>query len=319
MSLREETLLSKLYFVRCSLLQKAFWQDKAHFKMYAPLPQKGMETGMKKFRIWILAALAAALCLLCGCSAEDFALPHEVQLAVGQQCALAGELRFTGSLSDITPQDRAEFAQAVTDAVVHIASTDPSVAAVDQDGIVTAVTPGTATVLVSCVDLDFYAEVNINVMEAATPESAALATPETAAQSTPETATPESAEPATPEYAASPETAIPETATPERAAPATPETAATPQTATPETATPESAAPATPESAATPETAKTATPETAAPLKMPRATEAPAATREETTAADEKTREPFREFLKKAGSTVANFLGWLFDKSKTTG
>jgi len=42
----------------------------------------------------------------------------------------------------------------VTDAVVHIASTDPSVAAVDQDGNVTAVTPGTATVLVSCVDLD---------------------------------------------------------------------------------------------------------------------------------------------------------------------
>ena len=276
--------------------------------MYAPLPQKGMETGMKKFRIWILAALAAALCLLCGCSAEDFALPHEVQLAVGQQCALAGELRFTGSLSDITPQDRAEFAQAVTDAVVHIASTDPSVAAVDQDGNVTAVTPGTATVLVSCVDLDFYAEVNINVVEAATPESAALATPETAAQSTPETATPESAEPATPE-----------TATPESAEPATPETAATPENATPETATPESAAPATPESAATPETAKTATPETAAPPKMPRATEAPAATREETTAADEKAREPFREFLKKAGSTVANFFGGLFDKSKTTG
>lgn len=276
--------------------------------MYAPLLQKGMETGMKKFRIWILAALAAALCLLCGCSAEDFALPHEVQLAVGQQCALAGELRFTGSLSDITPQDRAEFAQAVTDAVVHIASTDPSVAAVDQDGNVTAVTPGTATVLVSCVDLDFYAEVNINVVEAATPESAALATPETAAQSTPETATPESAAPATPE-----------TATPESAEPATPETAATPENATPETATPESAAPATPESAATPETAKTATPETAAPLKMPRATEAPAATREETTAADEKAREPFREFLKKAGSTVANFFGGLFDKSKSTG
>ena len=276
--------------------------------MYAPLLQKGMETGMKKFRIWILAALAAALCLLCGCSAEDFALPHEVQLAVGQQCALAGELRFTGSLSDITPQDRAEFAQAVTDAVVHIASTDPSVAAVDQDGNVTAVTPGTATVLVSCVDLDFYAEVNINVVEAATPESAALATPETAAQATPETATPESAAPATPE-----------TATPESAEPATPETAATPENATPETATPESAAPATPESAATPETAKTATPETAAPPKMPRATEAPAATREETTAADEKAREPFREFLKKAGSTVANFFGGLFDKSKTTG
>lgn len=297
--------------------------------MYAPLPQKGMETGMKKFRIWILAALAAALCLLCGCSAEDFALPHEVQLAVGQQCALAGELRFTGSLSDITPQDRAEFAQAVTDAVVHIASTDPSVAAVDQDGNVTAVTPGTATVLVSCVDLDFYAEVNINVVEAATPESAALATPETAAQSTPETATPESAAPATPETAATPESAVPvtpetaaqstlETATPESAEPATPETA-TPETATPETATPESAAPATPESAATPETAKTATPETAAPPKMPRATEAPAATREETTAADEKTREPFREFLKKAGSTVANFFGGLFDQSKTTG
>ncbi len=275
--------------------------------MYAPLPQKGMETGMKKFRIWILAALAAALCLLCGCSAEDFALPHEVQLAVGQQCALAGELRFTGSLSDITPQERAEFAQAVTDAVVHIASTDPSVAAVDQDGNVTAVTPGTATVLVSCVDLDFYAEVNINVVEAATPESAALATPETAAQATPETATPESAAPATPE-----------TATPESAEPATPETA-TPETATPETATPESAAPTTPESAATPETAKTATPETAAPPKMPRATEAPTATREETTAADEKTREPFREFLKKAGSTVANFFGGLFDQSKSTG
>lgn len=286
--------------------------------MYAPLPQKGMETGMKKFRIWILAALAAALCLLCGCSAEDFALPHEVQLAVGQQCALAGELRFTGSLSDITPQDRAEFAQAVTDAVVHIASTDPSVAAVDRDGNVTAVAPGTATVLVSCVDLDFYAEVNINVVEDATPESAALATPETA--------TPESAAPATPETAATPESAVPvtpetaaqstpETATPESAEPATPETAATPETTTPETATPESAAPATPESAATPETAKTATPETAAPPKMPRATEAPAATREETTAADEKTREPFREFLKKAGSTVANFFGGLFDKS----
>ena len=45
--------------------------------------------------------------------------------------------------------------------------------------------------------LDFYAEVNINVVEAATPESAALATPETAAQAAPETATPESAAPAT--------------------------------------------------------------------------------------------------------------------------
>ena len=315
---------------QCSLLQKAFWQGKVRFEKGAPLPQKGMGTGMKKFRIWILAALAAALCLLCGCSAEDFALPHEVQLAVGQQCALAGELRFTGSLSDITPQDRAEFAQAVTDAVVHIASTDPSVATVDQDGNVTAVAPGTATVLVSCVDLDFYAEVNIDVVEAATPESAAPATPETAAQATPETATPESAALATPETAATPESAAPatpetaaqatpETATPESAAPATPETAATPKTATPETATPESAAPATPESAATPETAKTATPETAAPPKTPIATEAPTVTQEETTAADEKTREPFREFLKKAGSTVANFFGGLFDKGKTTG
>ena len=254
--------------------------------MYAPLLQKGMETGMKKFRIWILAALAAALCLLCGCSAEDFALPHEVQLAVGQQCALAGELRFTGSLSDITPQDRAEFAQAVTDAVVHIASTDPSVAAVDQDGNVTAVTPGTATVLVSCV----IAWPNVR------PDTPGMYSKlKSISPATPETATPESAEPATPE------------------------TAATPENATPETATPESAAPATPESAATPETAKTATPETAAPPKMPRATEAPAATREETTAADEKAREPFREFLKKAGSTVANFFGGLFDKSKSTG
>ena len=66
-------------------------------------------------------------------------------------------------------------------------------------------------------------------------------------------------------------------------------------------------------------TPETATPETAAPPKMPRATEAPAATREETTAADEKTREPFREFLKKAGSTVANFFSGLFDQSKSTG
>ena len=280
---------------------------------------------MKKFKIWILAALAAALCLLCGCSAEDFALPHEVQLAVGQQCALAGELRFTGSLADITPQDRAEFAQAVTDAVVHIASTDPSVATVDQDGNVTAVAPGTATVLVSCVDLDFYAEVNIDVVEAATPESAAPATPETA--------TPESAAPATSETAATPETAAtatpetaaptaPETATPESAAPATPETAApaTPETASPESAaTPESAAPATPESAATPETAKTATPETAVPPKTPKATDPPATAQEETTAAEEKTREPFREFLKKVGSTVADFFGGLFDRGKTTG
>ena len=85
--------------------------------MYAPLPQKGMETGMKKFRIWILAALAAALCLLCGCSAEDFALPHEVQLAVGQQCALAGELRDTEAALSHTSQ--------LMGAVVQYAKTRP--------------------------------------------------------------------------------------------------------------------------------------------------------------------------------------------------
>ena len=44
--------------------------------------EQNMDTGMKKFRIWILAALAAALCLLCGCSAEDFALPHEVRQGI---------------------------------------------------------------------------------------------------------------------------------------------------------------------------------------------------------------------------------------------
>ena len=287
--------------------------------MYAPLPQKGMETGMKKFRIWILAALAAALCLLCGCSAEDFALPHEVQLAVGQQCALAGELRFTGSLSDITPQDRAEFAQAVTDAVVHIASTDPSVAAVDQDGNVTAVTPGTATVLVSCVDLDFYAEVNINVV------------PRRKAQPSRPRRPPPRLPPKRQRRRAlrrRPRKQLQHLKarflSPRRLLPSRPRKQPRRRMLNPQRLkllllqrplSPESAAPATPESAATPETAKTATPETAAPPKMPRATEAPAATREETTAADEKTREPFREFLKKAGSTVANFFGGLFDKS----
>ena len=85
--------------------------------MYAPLPQKGTETGMKKFRIWILAALAAALCLLCGCSAEDFALPHEVQLAVGQQCALAGELRDTEAALSKTSE--------LMGAVVQYAKTRP--------------------------------------------------------------------------------------------------------------------------------------------------------------------------------------------------
>lgn len=286
---------------------------------------------MKRFRIWILAALAAALCLLCGCSAEDFALPRDIQLAVGQQCALTEEVRYTGKLSDITPQDMQEFAQAAENAVVHIASTDPDVAAVDQEGNVTAVAPGTATILVSCVDFDFYAEVNVQVAEPqATPESAAPATPETA----------------TPESAAAPETATPETATPESAA--TPETAAdagstatpetaTPQAATPETAepaTPESAAPATPESAATPETATpetaaregTATPESAAAAESaaatpetalaPKATPEPEPTQDETVQAEEKPKEPFREFLKKAGSTVADFFAGLFEGKK---
>ena len=132
-------------------------------------------------KVYNLKQMAATLQYLREHELGDYdALAAKTSGAVDRFHALAGELRFTGSLSDITPQDRAEFAQAVTDAVVHIASTDPSVAAVDQDGNVTAVTPGTATVLVSCVDLDFYAEVNINVVEAATPESAALATPETA-------------------------------------------------------------------------------------------------------------------------------------------
>lgn len=186
MSFREGTLLSKIVLHAMFVITESiFGRIRQHFKMYAPLASRKERKPVEKVQDLDFGRAAAALCLLCGCSAEDFALPHEVQLAVGQQCALAGELPFTGSPFRYYAAGPGRVCQAVTDAVVHIASTDPSVAAVDQDGNVTAVTPGTATVLVSCVDLDFYAEVNINVVEAATPESAALATPETAAQSTP--------------------------------------------------------------------------------------------------------------------------------------
>lgn len=269
---------------------------------------------MKRIRLLGFAALLTVmLCVLCGCSAEDFRLPQQIALQTGQQCSLPGELRYTGDLSEVTAQERQAFLAAAGSAVVHFASTDPDVAAVDQGGVVTALTPGTATVLVSCVDLDFYAEVQITVhTPGATPESA---TPETA---TPETATPETATPetATPE-SATPETATPETATPETATPetATPETAtpesATPETATPETATPESATPesATPESA----TPESATAETAAPGPS-----APAASPEPGGTEQPPTHEPLREWLRSAGQTVRNFFAGLFDGADPT-
>ena len=150
-------------------------------------------------------------------------------------------------------------------------SSDPAVAAVGQDGGVTALAPGSAEIAVQAGDKT--AACRLTVRGAATPESVTgeSATPEsaTAETATAESATPESAIPenATPESAAS-ESATPESAIPENAAPesATPETAtpesATSETATPESATAESAAPekATPESS----TAESATPETAA-------------------------------------------------------
>lgn len=259
---------------------------------------------MKRIRLLGFAALLTVmLCVLCGCSAEDFRLPQQIALQTGQQCSLPGELRYTGDLSEVTTQDRQAFLAAAGSAVVHFASTDPDVAAVDQGGVVTALTPGTATVLVSCVDLDFYAEVQITVhTPGATPESA---TPETA---TPETATPETATPET----ATPETATPESATPESATPetATPETA-TPESATPETATPESA---TPESA----TAETAAPGPSAPGSADAGKTAPAASPEPGGTEQPPTHEPLREWLRSAGQTVRNFFAGLFDGADPT-
>lgn len=239
---------------------------------------------MKRIRLLGFAALLTVmLCVLCGCSAEDFRLPQQIALQTGQQCSLPGELRYTGDLSEVTAQDRQAFLAAAGSAVVHFASTDPDVAAVDQGGVVTALTPGTATVLVSCVDLDFYAEVQITVH---TPG----ATPETA---TPETATPETA---------TPETATPETATPE---------SATPESATPETATPESA---TPESA----TAETAAPGPSAPGSADAGKTAPAASPEPGGTEQPPTHEPLREWLRSAGQTVRNFFAGLFDGADPT-
>lgn len=258
---------------------------------------------MKKLYLQLAALFLAMLCLLCGCSAKDFALPAQISLSVGQQCSLPGELRFTGNLADVTPEDRAQFAQAVETAVIHMASTKPEIAAADETtGLVTALSPGTAVVLVSCSALDFYAEVTVQVVPAgATPETA---TPETA---TPETATPETATPetATPETAAVPKVETPETATPETATPetATPETA-TPESVTPETATPETATPET----ATPETAtpETATPEAATPESATPETATPETATPET-ATGRAWYDPLRDFLQQAGQRIGTF------------
>lgn len=158
----------------------------------------------KTFQLLFCALIPLALCLLCGCSASDFQLPAAVDLLPGQQCALASQVRYMGDLSAVTPEEKQEFLARAATAVIHVASTDPAVAAVDHNGVVTAQAPGQAVILVSCVDLDYYAEVIVNVHTGS-------ATPETA---TPESATPESA---TPE-SATPESATPQTATPESAA-----------------------------------------------------------------------------------------------------
>ena len=178
------------------------------------------------------------------------------------------------------------------DVSVRWSTTDPSVATVDENGKVTALTPGTAEIVAEVSGR--RASCNLTVTGAATAETAtaATATAETAAPATPESATPESAAPetataetATPESAAAPETsrpmtpepAAPENATPETAtgetaeedaapAAAAMETGETAQPATPESATPKSAA-LTPETAQTPESAtpESATPESATP------------------------------------------------------
>ena len=238
----------------------------------------------KTFQLLFCALIPLALCLLCGCSASDFQLPAAVDLLPGQQCALASQVRYMGDLSAVTPEEKQEFLARAATAVIHVASTDPAVAAVDHNGVVTAQAPGQAVILVSCVDLDYYAEIIVNVHTgSATPETA------TSESATPESATPESAIPesATPE-SATPESATPETATPESA---TPESA-TPETATPESATPESA---TPESA----TPQTATPESAAGGE-----------------AGPGLWDSVKGFFRRAGETLGNFFGGLFDLSR---
>ena len=78
---------------------------------------------------------------------------------------------------------------------------------------------------------------------------------------------------------------------------------------------PKSAAPATPESAATPENSKTATPKLR-PAQNAKSNRSPSCNSgKKQRLLTKKQREPFRKFLKKAGSTVANFFGGLFDKS----
>lgn len=120
-------------------------------------------------------------------------------------------------------------------APVQWQSSDPTVAAVDASGMVTAGQTGVATI--SAAAGGQRAECIVTVTTApATPETA-TATPETAVFS----ATAETA--ATPETA--PRQATPETATPEQAA--TPETATAETAATPEAATVETAAQPTPQ------------------------------------------------------------------------
>ncbi|MDY5784041.1 MAG: hypothetical protein SPK62_09070, partial [Gemmiger sp.] len=127
----------------------------------------------KTFQLLFCALIPLALCLLCGCSASDFQLPAAVDLLPGQQCALASQVRYMGDLSAVTPEEKQEFLTRAATAVIHVASTDPAVAAVDHNGVVTAQAPGQAVILVSCVDLDYYAEVIVNVHTgSATPETA---------------------------------------------------------------------------------------------------------------------------------------------------
>ena len=124
-----------------------------------------------KQKLLTLVLLLTALCMtLCGCTAQDVTLPAQVDMVPGTTLTLADLAEYTGP--DLSGEDLMTVLLLVQEsggeAAFRFASEAPEVAAVSEDGTLTAKSVGQTAVTVSCPALDYEQVLLVNVWDYAT-------------------------------------------------------------------------------------------------------------------------------------------------------
>ncbi|MDD4849355.1 MAG: Ig-like domain-containing protein [Gemmiger sp.] len=135
--------------------------------------EAGIFKNSKMWKLGLLGLLAALVMGLCGCSAADFSLPSNIDLAPGQTYPLLQAARYQGQEPDAATVTAALAAlEGSENFSLDFTSSAPGVVRVDESGLLTAKAPGMAVVRVRCDALDATYEVAVTVV--ALPDSLSI-------------------------------------------------------------------------------------------------------------------------------------------------